>query len=711
MNRARTTFFALLFIIVVGTLFWRLFDIVSPEANLIPHTTEGEAATDLLAPRRAPVTPTPVRITPTPQEVKPHRPIHDDRLVSGTARAEFLLVDARGRRLPESVDIEASAFRLFEGVRLREKVNVDRARGVIEVTGHAGGGLEPGDYVLQLEAGPYAARWIDFSLARDDRLRRTITLDTWTRVVRLEFVDEAGNPIDRIPYEPRYKVEDLPLEERAFVDRPAAILRAPPGLEEPGQSGFGLGGSSGGRRARPRAWQTQEGAWYLTVVARSLGTLSLTLHKKDHGRESFEVESRFDQPHEDVHRIVLSYSEKARSKLARAAVGNPYDPGRQSSLSWERRRDAEVDPAELPTELSGWARVIFRGVPSKLSLDVAGRLRGMSLHHMGFRYSDRRPRASNGVPYVDVDLRRSRRALDWRWTDGALFESKDEGLTIEPTGDRRGMTVIEKTVEISALPLEVRVEGVSPTFDAWARDLSMAWAGGPVADRMYAARRIPRERLDPFVVATARRVDTTDAELARRSVSLRFRGDAIVSAENLALRGVAPVDGVATVAPMPGGLALRAVDERGDGLPFVEASLMEVEGRASAEAVKTLVASASLPDSGDRPRTWFRSLDRGSSPDDIKAVIGHELWEALRHDDVRLHLARNGTWYDTWRRLKGDDRGYVIDTGQKLQPGRRYLLWLWSRSRSDMSPDRMLVFEATEGLTDLGVVVLPRWHP
>jgi hypothetical protein len=56
-----------------------------------------------------------------------------------------------------------------------------------------------------------------------------------------------------------------------------------------------------------------------------------------------------------------------------------------------------------------------------------------------------------------------------------------------------------------------------------------------------------------------------------------------------------------------------------------------------------------------------------------------------------------------------DEHGYGWSEDAGLEPGKLYVLYLWSQSCNDLQPDRRIVFKATEGVTDLGVIALPSY--
>jgi hypothetical protein len=52
----------------------------------------------------------------------------------------------------------------------------------------------------------------------------------------------------------------------------------------------------------------------------------------------------------------------------------------------------------------------------------------------------------------------------------------------------------------------------------------------------------------------------------------------------------------------------------------------------------------------------------------------------------------------------------VVTGSLKLEPGRVYVLYLWSNSRNELHPDARVVFKAAEGVTDLGAIRMPSYR-
>ena len=160
-------------------------------------------------------------------------------------------------------------------------------------------------------------------------------------------------------------------------------------------------------------------------------------------------------------------------------------------------------------------------------------------------------------------------------------------------------------------------------------------------------------------------------------------------------------------------LILRAIDSRGAGLPWVEASLVPLDEDHHANALRAV--SARLAEEGERHRleqSWLARGDEESwpdpdDPDQVAEFLGPERAKAFERPGLLRRLYEQGAWYDTRAKATSDAYGYLVLPSRSLRPGRDYVLYLWSRSRDDLEPDRRLVFRAESGVTDLGAVELP----
>lgn len=161
------------------------------------------------------------------------------------------------------------------------------------------------------------------------------------------------------------------------------------------------------------------------------------------------------------------------------------------------------------------------------------------------------------------------------------------------------------------------------------------------------------------------------------------------------------------------GLVLRAIGPEQEGLPWVEASVVDYEQDERARRLRdvetTLAAEGKRPKLGARFGLAFYSETQAEQADAefMRNHVGEEFLKLTSQPEDLDYYARCGAWYNTHRRLKSDAKGYLFSGAMRLVEGRVYILYLWSNSRDDLKPDARVVFRATEGVTDLGAILLP----
>lgn len=167
----------------------------------------------------------------------------------------------------------------------------------------------------------------------------------------------------------------------------------------------------------------------------------------------------------------------------------------------------------------------------------------------------------------------------------------------------------------------------------------------------------------------------------------------------------------------------RAVGGNSEGLPWAEASVMSVEEERIGLLVKERFGDKDLSIFGKTESFSAADLDLKKPADRkifdarLRDYLGKELYDILETTDARLHVAKNGAWYNTNRKLRSDPHGYMVkDTlenghsGLDLEPGKGYVAYFWSNSRDENAPDLRVEFIAADGLTDLGVIPLPSYQ-
>jgi hypothetical protein len=302
-------------------------------------------------------------------------------------------------------------------------------------------------------------------------------------------------------------------------------------------------------------------------------------------------------------------------------------------------------------------------------------------------------------------------------------------LDAEPVADESGpVTRVKPEVRLRTVRVHVRS---TPTLTAYGRVVTMDLVAGDEApaDRWHdksrpAQRSGPAEhairtfidaRQEPWleqgarVLVGFRRGEDPDTpggvhRLTHGRLSFPFAVDA--ARRQAILDGRLDLD--VRAADMPEAMVtLRVVDGEGAGLPWVEASLLTEDEDVVAR--RMLAISHRLAAAGTRDaleRAWIPETFDPLEFDDslVELTLGTGTTAAFPDPGLRRRRYEQGAWYDTHDKDSTDACGYLFLSASKLAPGRRMVLYLWSRSRDDLAPDRRIVFEAAPRVTDLGLI-------
>ncbi|MEZ6196403.1 MAG: hypothetical protein R3F20_11860 [Planctomycetota bacterium] len=680
---------------------------------------------------------------------------HGPAVARPRARIALEVLDARGQPTSYRDNAVVRLWRLLGPYRLDVPARFDVNQQGLYSRGRGGAGIEPGPHEIALSAGAYGAGELAFSVEPDRPHVGTLRTTGYSRVITLRFVDPEGRPIPALSDLPRFvhpRSDSIP----GRWSRPTSVLRDPP------VTGGNLGGIGGGSfshrssdRRRGSSWLTDEGRLCVRVVAGVGGALEIPEDRAlfEPLESKISITSDFTGSEWEDYRIVRRPLPDYAERLAKRRVANANDPGRYALAApiasrfrveeWQPRPAAERPPTgdrvRLHVDVPEDFRARYRAKDGRIRVFDAARETGpchFDLH-----------------PGTVVELRAG---------DGALARTARPEPYVVGSAAEQHVALGEGLV-----PVEVELV-LGPTLGAWARSARLGFAGdrlppgerndGEFEERSRILSGTPRARIrtaiDP-VTLTRRAEDDrivvclTPGEGRGREETLvyEFALDADRRAE---LRGGFLELDLANAAPRgaAGLLVLRAVGPAGEGLPWVEGSVFELDDEPAAGHAREV--SRRLAEEGRRPDDLARHLRAKTGdevPDDIPLVDDAPFLPstrsstdlstfgatgrarpylapeslARRYDEEivaeyglaaldRLH--RFGAWYDTVRSIDSDDHGYVVcrfPPGDRrgLVAGRRYVLYLWSRSRDDLVPDRRFVFEARAGVTDLGAIALP----
>lgn len=700
-----------------------------------------------------------------------HVPDHGPRLERDQETVAIALLDSRGHPLSRigwrTTHHRAFAVHGSYGTSLPTKFDGNTS---IMTVGNTVRSVGPGRHELRVDFGSYGPATMTWT-GRPAEGTASLRLPGHRRIVTLEFVDPDGNPIPWITTPPRF-IPRSGKWPGSMPEAPN-VLRDAPGREHFGSLGMSGGSMSGPRgRTRNTKYPTDGGRWYLPVVAGVGGKIQIDLDKRVFTERRIELESDFVGGEWDARPVVLAFTEEASARLERYRTSRRTTPGNRTALeaSWppivapanSQSSTAPVSPHDTSDMVKGRVRWLvndpgpgqprpyrmskrtrpeaFRGWPDgRLSFDHRRKFPPLfawsdhMLHHGPVHEiaHDDRP-----VHEITFGPDASPATLEFRTTPTLAAWSRATTMlvrgTMRPIGDWR---VLRHAAPATRFGTSFLYESSISSLGR-ERLLGPEEADGHFEFAIHAGSTSPMEILGGQLRTSGRRL-TSHLTLGAEDRKALHDGQLTI---DLTARLVAQGTPVL--------LTYRAIDPLGSGLPFVQASVIPGEEDALARALRDLEQRWSKrkvrPGAGhlqardeeeeisveteefdsrypariranvdyhtsngedshfyDDPRPW-------PGIDVVREQLGAELVDGL---DERLlrRLWDRDAWYDTRRKVTGDRDGFVVTTSTGLEPGKTYVLYLWSRSRDDLRPDRRIVFEATPGITDLGVLELPAY--
>ncbi|MFT7619080.1 MAG: hypothetical protein ACI97A_002728 [Planctomycetota bacterium] len=670
------------------------------------------------------------------------------QIQSGDCIATFRILDKKDEPLIEAQLRGVQLWRKLGDYWVEEHAELDKKNSQVVCAGSFGTGLEPGEYELGVDARAYGAIWHRFKIAVGQNITGQIKLPHWRRVIKLRYVDERGKLLKKILNKPIYNAPrtSLPKRERKT---PIHVLASPPtytdGTEGVNDAFGGGSAGQGGRGRRGRRYVTHEvtdeGFWYVEVFAGGQGILSQNFSMRRDGRSAIYHTGNFEESSWDDYEVKINYDDVQKARLERYKPANADDPGDLHVIA------GKPDEEPLPTAWTPgyrYPRAIF-AINSSVKVQPFVHGRSYQTERLGeTRIADRKALKSRGVWYTDV-FNKNGRELIYSYNDGALFRSGvfTHEFRSERIGDNPYLVNMNDTVAGNRTTIETTMP--TRTSKAWARGLKVGWVL-PRDERH--TLRVNQALGNRFSVRTALAFSADEENESKRDLTLTFMGEGRKREADFSFRleetqQQSLEDGSLTLKPETKGIILRAVDVDGAGLPWVEASLVPLNRLHAAFAIQKRMNSwrdakrtdrhftnkhveVEIPGSTMKlrevPEIEFEAeveeevLDEvekitklvdGFTDKDLREILKKGLYEEFETDEERRFFAKNYAWYNTHRRLRSDRRGYLIDWKQGIVPGDRYAVFLWSKSRDHLASDKMILFTAKEGLTDLGAVLLP----
>jgi len=268
-----------------------------------------------------------VGLVPAQESQKTHEPDYANGLQRTLVPVEIVVKDAAGE--PVVIDnLSITNAHINQIIRLEGEYSwevpseFNKLGGVLHGGSNSAPGLQPGEYQVNLPLGRYGAVKEKITVGKSG-LHKELRAPLSRKVVKVRFVDEAGNPLAAIPHRPRFEEKEVYNTANDDV-LPPPVLRLPPSRSE----GRGGRGGFAYRRARGGPWPVvllKNGWCYATVFDGGKGALKFELGEDDFGIESFELNAPFEES-EYTAKVTLSKAWRELDLEKRGSV-NKDDPG------------------------------------------------------------------------------------------------------------------------------------------------------------------------------------------------------------------------------------------------------------------------------------------------------------------------------------------------------------------------------------------------
>ncbi len=593
--------------------------------------------------------------------------------------------------------------------------------------------LMEGDYTLRLNLGVYGQRHLKFEVNAGQHVYQSLKLKTHRSTLKLKLVDSNGCSIKYVYYRPMWWPYVWPKSLDRTIVTPEPVVCSP--IPRGGTMGIGGGGGRGGlggrkyRRVRMTViYETDNGWMHIPIIS---GIESHIRWKYSTAEEPVSGEScpAFTTSGKFEDKLEFEIEQELEPKLpAKRTVQNSSDVGYKNSSVF-------IQPVGFRDPVpAGKARVYY-----ELRDDIAGDFVANynDEENEGWLFGTEAMISFNQYGktlWADIEPKKQ---LHWGW-DGE-FGDLFHGTLTAKAGSIHKLFIDFKAYYQMTLKLKCK------TFSEWANCLGEEY---PLrGKRAYIID--PNDDREPWTMAFSNTQPgkmmwgwwggrsfpnlTHEWKDYGRKRNVYYKVDAVEH------EIVYPkeIEDDFTIELGSSGLWLKAVDSKGRGIPFAEGTLMPLA--VEHECIELREALQKMQDKSKRPNfsdlevadgnemLW---LNNKNSIDEIAKHIGKEVADSLGKKELMLRLAHQGSWYDPLSRFYSDASGYmhikevtaypvyerdeesfskvakVDDLFIEFDPNQYYVLYLWSRSRDDLKPDRRIVFKGAE-LIDLGVTEMP----
>ena len=744
MHRNWLVLTSVILVLLLVALGWVLLSSPAPIDDAMlekPRTTELPASSPFSDVAQTPAATSP-QITTQPfsaesQPEHPLTPVFGPLLERSKGEVIIRLFDGQGRPVSASFagSAAAVAWRKQGGHWQRYEGAVHADKSLAHFGKELWSRLPEGEYAYEIALGGYGSHEGTFTILDGQHLERAAHFAPWVRTITLEFRDAKGKPLPFISPGPQYVPPPLASQPGSRT-APGTLLRGPPRedilidfeIEEAFESMEEISLSF--------CDLDEKGCIEIEVLA---GTTKGQLELKISPPLFEAQEPQVFQPPFDGSRWDRLVFTATRVDLPEGAAKALAKMGQLPSSY------LKTPPSPIGSSTNPRRKVIFNKPWSSADFRI--------LHqgHMG---------PMRGHPR-DAQLTVEFATLRKEPKGKATFEVTDQALYFERFAIDPDVSNAAEAIRLprqgASIPTTLSVRS-SPTLSAWATWVTMHVIS--TNDHDFDARlyRLPLRAADSrghwhvyesgLSGSALERLRDQGAELwlacspARRSVAgppRHFHFQLNEEEVDQLAAGRLKLDLATLLAERSTRghlLAFRCLDPEDSPVPWIEGSIVPLADDQLAQELRRVMVAAreagnpidtaidydpgfdsgsilefeELDPQSDRYRDFGKPIEH--VPPRSFSTVAWEFWLAEVMPKTRdlmpqrqlRRLFRMATWYDSSLRVMGDRDGYAVSARLPLIPGQRYALYLWGPSRDPLKPDARYVFDATPGITDLGVL-------
>ena len=648
-----------------------------------------------------------------------YHPLYDRLIVRSRAKAFFVLYDAKGKLLEPNIVNKVRIWRqIRDDLWFEDNAVFNHEKSVIECDGFGRQGLEPGRYSVWIDGGGYGALEFNFQINKDEEYKSSYQMPYYAKTIAVQFVDLEDKNIEYIRSLPVFKAQENEDPALKFNSKKALVLSMPSAEIKKNNQQKANDSRQSTLKAYQEAlaneskmkllksdsvYQTNLGKIYITGFSDQIGEI-----KYENASENFATPFSYKSNFNEIESVKVIIKKPAQLKTTTEIIIIESNQNNES-IGLSVNKSSNIKKPELPTAIDHKTKgFIYHLKKSKfpLLLEIQNSI-GISetIKDDGFVFQ----RIFNQTDIED--------SIKVRLVDKKIFKSPWEPITLE-----KG-SLIYRVGEFPLQKLQVKFK-LSPTFFEMAKDFAEVSSSDSSFALEYSHTHLYfdsffsddlsllNENTSGLNFNIISKIDhfkaiTHNAQFSNRFLPKGFiyktEADAIyqvplqINTSNI----IKSYDKTVECAPLENVLILRAIDLSVSGLPWVEASLIKIEDIRTALEVKNKMSDSVAYD-------YLKTLtDKDlnlKSEMEKSQLVSKKLNQIFPLKEQLNYFLANGTWYNPNAKSFSDSAGYMILKSNELIPGKAYVLYLWCKSKDELTPDKEIIFKAEEGITDLGAI-------